>query len=454
MNAAGILNGLGRQKATLLVTSRCNLSCKHCFNPKQVQPRDMDPDIARQAVDQLTGLPQLYYSLGEPFLYMGNTQEFMDLLHYSAKRVGQCLINTSGALFPREKTGIRSYFSEFPANTTFVLSIDHYHAKSLSKEGINIKDLFNLTYTAAQVFGFGLEINMRFPKDSIRRNSFLARKIAIDLGIDLDIFDRMDRAGLVHANTVQAQNKAQNLPDEDTIFLRVQDLFDHNQRLSDIGVFINTQGLVINNVHAAFMQNPHPLSILGDLRQESLTEIFARGFSRKDYGLDDVVSALTDLDKNTNWVLDVSKKAVLEAFGKEAEELVIRFALEYVNKVLTGYDFPLSVVNFFIRSGRLEYHAWHTPPESIASHMKENIQVIFGLIKHTYIKLGREIGFENAKRLLLTPIYNFIRENRIEIINMPGNKAENILMLYDLARRELGVKRSFKEFCQHMAYGI
>ena len=263
--AAVLLKAIDRSTVTLMVTARCNLACRDCFSPKGIKQLDMAPDIAKGAIDELAGLDNLYYSGGEPFRYRGNERDLFDLLHYSGERVKRVCVDTNGTFLPLDSS--REYLTQFPRNTTFVLSVDRYHAEAVAAKGLSLARIFNVLYQEAMAQGLGFEVNMRFPRLVENRDAMIR-----DIGIDPCLFARLVAEKKVHANSVMRQNAALNLPADETSYTLLSDFLEHIGKLDKVGLFINTSGQIIGNIHAAFMADPFGPAVIGGLRDGSMAE--------------------------------------------------------------------------------------------------------------------------------------------------------------------------------------
>lgn len=269
--AAALLRLVGQPKATFLLTRRCNINCAHCFAPRGKE--DIDPEVTRAAINELKSLPHLYFSGGEPFQYLGEQRNFLDLVHFSAERVGRLSIATNGAFLPKDTDGARSCLSQFPHNTTFILSVDRYHAAALARIGKSLLSIFRTLYDAASFLGLGFEINVRYNKQLISFDDWVK-----EMGVDSGIVWSLHKQNRVQANRVSSQNAAMDLPSSEAFPVSITEFTAHSCLLGKISLFVNPQGVAINNPHAVYLNNPPAFSVLGDLHQEGLATLIWRRF--------------------------------------------------------------------------------------------------------------------------------------------------------------------------------
>ncbi|MBI5698736.1 radical SAM protein [Candidatus Saganbacteria bacterium] len=253
--------------ATLLVTNRCDLSCRHCYAARPNPPVDLEPDLIKSTADELAGASRLYYSGGEPLLYRANEPDhlrvFMDLAHYTAGRVKRLYIDTNGSFLAPDVASAVSQLTDFPKNSTFVLSLDEGHAIALSARGKSLKQIYITMKEACGKNGLGFEINIRKRSD--------------DKGCwrEVQAFDHdFPVTGKnVHINTIYAQGEAMELPPGQAKAVDLDNLVDHINSIHGIGIFVTPRGEVVSGDHAAFLDRPPELMVWGNLNHSTLASI-------------------------------------------------------------------------------------------------------------------------------------------------------------------------------------
>ena len=83
------------------VTSRCNLSCTHCYAATQGQPDELSTQEALAVIDGLAafGCPVLLFSGGEPMI----RPDIMTLAQYAANKGLRVVFSTNGTLIDAER---------------------------------------------------------------------------------------------------------------------------------------------------------------------------------------------------------------------------------------------------------------------------------------------------------------------------------------------------------------
>jgi pyruvate-formate lyase-activating enzyme len=252
---------------TILLTTRCDLACEHCYVPKPATPLDLDPDIARAAIAELRGLERLYFSGGEPFRYLagreGHEQIFMELVRQAAENVGRLYIDTNGMFLPLDQQEAIEALARFPKNTSFMLSADGYHAAAAAKRGRSLQQMIATMEAACAANGLELEYNAR----QINRG-YSKAEVVQGLRREFGI----DPARKIHLNSVLAQGEAAKLAGAKP--LSHEDFIDHAaKKILSIGLFVTFKGLVISGEHAACLENPPAYAVAGDLNRATLTRV-------------------------------------------------------------------------------------------------------------------------------------------------------------------------------------
>ncbi|MFA4904987.1 MAG: radical SAM protein [Candidatus Margulisiibacteriota bacterium] len=264
--ATALLNAMRQDPVvTFILTTRCDLTCKHCFSPKPERPIDLDLDLVKSTAEELRGLSRLYWSGGEPFQYMAGERDheqiFMDLVHHTANQVDQLCIDTNGMFLPAELDSAKNFLGQFPNNTIFVLSLDPYHAEAIAKRGRSLKQISDTLAEACSANGLRMEANIRLP----RGEQDASRQVIKEFGPS-----RYSRDFQVYLNALYSQGEAQQLPASDTKLVSLSDVVEHAGIISDIGLFVSPRGHVIGGEHAAFLSTPPAFAVMGDLHTHTL----------------------------------------------------------------------------------------------------------------------------------------------------------------------------------------
>lgn len=330
---------LGFPPVTFVLTTRCNISCAHCYSPRPATPIDLDPDLAKATADELRGMDRLYFSGGEPFQYFADQrdleQRFMDLVHYVAARVERLYIDTNGSFLPSDLAGAISYLTQFPNNTTFVLSVDRYHADALARQGKSLRKIFEILSRVCQEQDRRLELNSRFsaidnPSDRDRNG------IARFLGVDPASLSSI----AVHANSILAQGAARKLPGAKPV--RLSDFIEHLFTIKGIGLFVTPTGLVTSGDHAAFLSSPPSIAILGDLHSHTLAHIIREKLSckRPPVPPNEIAAMVRDDSLLVNWQIDSNLdpeiiQQVMSGFAKDKmDEVLGQLAIKLIDSIL------------------------------------------------------------------------------------------------------------------------
>ncbi len=269
--AAALLNFIGSSKATFVLTDRCNIRCRHCFAPAKMG--ELDQGILKRSLDELSGVSDIYFSGGEPFLYGGNADAMSSVLHYAASRASRVHVATNGSFLPEDEGEAIERLSQLPRNLTIILSTDLYHAEALAGQGRSVGDIFNTLKGTSEELGLGFRVFSRHPKGS---GAAYYDEMMGSLGIDPSVYAEMKKTRRWQSSSVSRQNAAARLPVEDTSPVRVVDFVRHSSVLGGLGIFINQKGEVTDNSHAAYMREIPPFAILGNLRDASLFDILGR----------------------------------------------------------------------------------------------------------------------------------------------------------------------------------
>lgn len=335
---------------TFLLTTRCDLACRHCYWPKGTKPLDLEPELIKATADELRGHERIYFSGGEPFQYLakaGGGKAFLDLMHYVADRAYRIYIDTNGAFLPEDEKTAESFIEKLPEKTTIVLSFDKYHHEALERKGRSLarifKNLANIYWQGGswregwdgitninKMKHFRLELNCRRAR--------LSEESVLDFASDLGINERnllkyvRDPWGHlieelwfpIHGNTILCQGKARGFPPAKTRQVSLSDFVSHIGKIGSIGIFITPKGLVVSGEHAAFLESPPDFCVMGDLHQNTLASILANHKERK-YKVpspEELFVIATDSTIPVSWEVDFKahekKKRFLECFGEAA----------------------------------------------------------------------------------------------------------------------------------------
>lgn len=258
-------------QATIIVSNRCNYDCAECLSPRGTD--DIEPELAKEAIDDLRGLPDLYFSGGEPFLY----KELPSLVRHAGERVGAVHVITNGGFLPSDEAEARDLLSQFPPNTIFTLSADIYHWQAHAKRGKSLADIFKKLYDATSALKLGLELFVRIPdkatlEETLEETNSLDELVQ-ETGMDAQRFSELQRQGKVHMHHVSRQNSARSLPWNDARPVSIFNFEAHEKHLLGAGISVTPTGLVTDNPHAAYLHSLPAFTVLGDLHSSPLYEI-------------------------------------------------------------------------------------------------------------------------------------------------------------------------------------
>lgn len=285
--ASALLRMIGTPAVTFLMTTRCNLTCDHCFVPAGTPRKDLDLELAKAVADELDPYHKLYLSGGEPLFPfsrpISDQQKFMDFVYYLSARTNTLSIVTNGSHLPNSLDGAVSFINEFPDNVAFILSADPFHAKAMAKIGKSLAKIFERFYKACQVSGHSFYINHRWSFPEIVRNphgSYLIDLLgtySIDF-LEIGEVPALDNQTppLAFCNAVYAQGKGRDLPKSETKLVSLANFVHHTHQAQGTGLFITPSELVIGGDHAAYLPAPPSFAVLGDLRQETFAKILWR----------------------------------------------------------------------------------------------------------------------------------------------------------------------------------
>lgn len=119
----------------LEVGRRCNLQCDHCLRGER-ENLIMPFEIAKKAIDLVTGINTITFSGGEPTLYGKEIAKIIDYIIASKKSVGAFYIASNGTLYSpelmRALVELYTYCGE-KEMCYFDISTDRYHKQSYAE---------------------------------------------------------------------------------------------------------------------------------------------------------------------------------------------------------------------------------------------------------------------------------------------------------------------------------
>ena len=430
---------------TMLVTTRCNINCDHCYAPKPRPPLELKTDLIKSAADELEGLEKLYFSGGEPSLH----SRFMDLVHHNASRVKRLYIDTNGTFLSADLAGAVSQLNEFPKNTTLILSLDNNHALALARTGRSLEQIYRTLREACGQTGLGLEFNVRRPFSSA-----LHEELQTVLPSE-----PCPSGAAIHINSILAQGSALSLPPSMTREVTLRDFIDHTTEIQSIGLFINPQGQIISGEHATFLENPPVFTVWGDLHQSTLSEILwqrliegviSNGADR--ISEEQALNEIADLSLPISWEVDQAQlqklfsalpeeektkllQPLVAAYGQSflEEEWIIR---EYERFAIKEFPFSFEQGKLGIK-GKLGITYYSRAGRFGAGTPLDSLKMALGI---TFRQAEETFGPESANKHFLGPLLSYLEEN----LSQAKNPLQVKFCVLEI-RKKLGEKISAKE---------
>jgi len=251
-------------------TTACNGNCSDCMAydlREEEGVRHMDKQLFFGVMDQLEGVDSVHFAGVEPFMH----PDIFEMMDYASERVAkEVRINTNGFMIPtnyeieecgKEKEA-KEFFEKLPKNTHIYLSVDKYH-EECDKDEEGDDKLFGRVVTLleyAEKYGLGATFNVRVldKEDEFKE---LAER-----------YPGLIRNSIV--NRVLKMGKAKGF--EHARYVDIHKLLDDHVNNPMIGILHD--GTVVSNFIAAYLpkSNRPRVCELGDIKEESLTEILER----------------------------------------------------------------------------------------------------------------------------------------------------------------------------------
>lgn len=119
----------------LEVGRKCNLQCDHCLRGES-ENLTMPFEIAKKAIDLVTGIRTITFSGGEPTLYGKEIAKIIDYIIASGKSVGAFYVASNGTIYSpdlmRALVKLYTYCREKNI-CSFDISTDRYHKQSYAE---------------------------------------------------------------------------------------------------------------------------------------------------------------------------------------------------------------------------------------------------------------------------------------------------------------------------------
>lgn len=119
----------------LEVGRKCNLQCDHCLRGES-ENITMPFEIAKKAIELVTGIRTITFSGGEPTLYGKEIAKIIDYIITSGKSVGAFYVASNGTLYSPElmRALVKFYtYCEEKERCYFDISTDRYHKQSYTE---------------------------------------------------------------------------------------------------------------------------------------------------------------------------------------------------------------------------------------------------------------------------------------------------------------------------------
>lgn len=119
----------------LEVGRKCNLQCDHCLRGES-ENITMPFEIAKKAIDLVTGINAITFSGGEPTLYGKEIAKIIDYIIASGKSVDAFYVASNGTLYSPElmRALVKFYtYCEEKDLCSFDISTDRYHKQSYAE---------------------------------------------------------------------------------------------------------------------------------------------------------------------------------------------------------------------------------------------------------------------------------------------------------------------------------
>lgn len=119
----------------LEVGRKCNLQCDHCLRGES-ENLTMPFEIAKKAIDLVTGIRTITFSGGEPTLYGKEIAKIIDYIIASKKSVGAFYVASNGTVYSPElmRALVKLYvYCDEKDICSFDISTDRYHKQSYAE---------------------------------------------------------------------------------------------------------------------------------------------------------------------------------------------------------------------------------------------------------------------------------------------------------------------------------
>jgi len=134
-----------REDFNVTVTFKCPFDCGHCCAAGAKKAggfNDVPLDKLKGIFDELRGFNRVHIvGTGEPLAYGkkdyhegGVSPEFVEMIKYAAERVKEVRIVTNAYLVPEDMAAAKKFFSQFPKNVVWLVSVDQWHQEEMLKK--------------------------------------------------------------------------------------------------------------------------------------------------------------------------------------------------------------------------------------------------------------------------------------------------------------------------------
>lgn len=357
------------ENINVMVTYKCPFSCAHCLAKdalKSGKGRDVEQDQLYRLFDQLKGFEKIHLvGPGEPLAY-GKTRpdkhnvstEFLEVIRYAAARIDEVRIVTNGYLFPENINKAEAFFSQFPDNIVWQLSIDGFHEDQFDRmPGRQNGSLRRVVSMMERLAGKGLIRTSYAARVEPHESKYTPiRHFGLERKYDRDPSN-------IFVNNVIAQGSAKtNI--RDARELDDDDIREHGAFPANLFPFIDTEGYLITSDHVAYMTEsqrkrlsrtvPRRYTMPGNMNSSPLGELIVNSLLFGNYeNDDDLAYRMRDIDPEI--FKSVLKAVMLYQDGDKKAAIALMSGLTRKGKAAEKIPAVIQRLPFILENFPLEY---------------------------------------------------------------------------------------------------